>query len=242
MMNTHIIKEALLTSLKSDGGDSIHKVAAGVHLCLVQSRSAGMASIIHDPDDGHQMITGAGKLQTLSLRELLKLIYSDNLLEASLGMAALNSALPPAAGYDKGNAFDFIRAQAAGKNLGIVGHFHFVERFRPEVKNLWVFEKKPQGDDLDESLMDTYLPDCQVLVITAQSLTNNTLGQILDLAPKAFKILLGPSAPLSTLLFDYGIDVIGGVKIINSDLVYQYIIQGAGFRQLQGIELVMIHK
>ena len=242
MMNTQIIKEALLTSLKSDGEASIHKVAAGVHLCLVQSRAAGMASVIHDPNDGHQMITGAGHLQTLSLRELLKLIYSDNLLEASLGVATLNSALPLPNGYDKGNAFDLIRTQAKGKNLGVVGHFHFVDRFRPEVENLWVFEKKPQGDDLDESIMDTYLPACQVLVITAQTLTNNTLGHILELAPKAFKILLGPSAPLSTVLFDYGIDVIGGVKIINSDLVYQYIIQGAGFRQLQGIELVMIHK
>lgn len=241
-MNTHIIKEALLNSVKSDGRSTIHRVAAGNHLCLVQSRSMGMASLIHDTHDDRKRLISTGNLQTLTLDELLKFLYSDNLFEASLGMAALNSALQMPALYDRGNAFDLIRTQASGKNLGIVGHFHFVERIHAEVKNLWVFEKKPLGDDLDESLMDVYLPDCHVLVITGQSLTNNTLGHILKSAPKAFKILLGPSAPLSTVLFDFGVDVIGGVKVMNPALVYRSVIRGCDFRQLPGIELVMIHK
>jgi uncharacterized protein (DUF4213/DUF364 family) len=174
------------------------------------------------------------------MHELIKFLNSEILLKASLGMAALNSMIDPPENYKEGNAFELIKSKAAGKNLGIIGHFHFVNRFCDVVKNCWVFEKSPRENDLPAEKINEYLPRCDVVVITGQTIINNTLTDILSYSKKAFKVLLGPSVPLSPVLFEYGIDVIAGVKISKCEQVNRYIRQGANFRQLKGVELVMI--
>ena len=85
---------------------------------------------------------------------------------------------------------------------------------------------------------DPYL----VVVITGQTIINNTIDEILSYSEQAFKVLLGPSAPLSPILFDYGIDVLAGVKISKCEQVNRYIRQGVNFRQLKGVELIMMGK
>ena len=66
-------------------------------------------------------------------RNLASWVLSDNLLEASIGIAALNSLLvlmKETATQD--NAVDIITRESQGKNLAIIGHFPFVDR----IKNL----------------------------------------------------------------------------------------------------------
>ncbi|HIJ20999.1 MAG TPA: hypothetical protein HPP58_08125, partial [Deltaproteobacteria bacterium] len=53
--------------------------------------------------------------------------------------------------------------------------------------------------------------------------------------------LLGDTAPLSPVLFDYGVDAISGTKVVDSELALRCVSQGANFRQIGGVKrLTMI--
>lgn len=59
--------------------------------------------------------------------------------------------------------------------------------------------------------------------------------------PGAFVVILGDSAPLSPLLFDYGIDAVSETKVIDPDLALRCVSGGADYLQIKGIrQLTMI--
>ena len=51
-------------------------------------------------------------------------------------------------------------------------------------------------------------------------------------------MLLGPSTPLTSVLFDYGVNVLSGVMVTDQDMVVNMISQGASFKQLRGVRLL----
>jgi uncharacterized protein (DUF4213/DUF364 family) len=55
-------------------------------------------------------------------------------------------------------------------------------------------------------------------------------------------VILGGTAPLSPVVFDYGIDAISGTKVIDSETVLRFVSQGATFRQISGLELLTMRK
>jgi uncharacterized protein (DUF4213/DUF364 family) len=54
--------------------------------------------------------------------------------------------------------------------------------------------------------------------------------------------MLGPSTPLSALLFDYGLDAIGGALVEDVNTVLAEIEQGAAFRNLKRVRTVVMAK
>jgi hypothetical protein len=77
------------------------------------------------------------------------------------------------------------------------------------------------------------------------TLINHTIQDLLDLCKKdAFVMVLGPSAPLSPVLFDYGVDVISGSIVEKIAPVVKVISQGGNFRQVHkaGVRLVNMFK
>jgi uncharacterized protein (DUF4213/DUF364 family) len=81
-----------------------------------------------------------------------------------------------------------------------------------------------------------------VVGITGTAITNHTLEGLLALCrPEAYIILLGDSAPLSPVLFDYGISAVCGTRVDDESAALQGISQGATYRQIAGIsKLVML--
>ena len=61
-------------------------------------------------------------------------------------------------------------------------------------------------------------------------------------------MVLGPSTPLSTVMFDFGVDIVSGAVISSQpdemDSVLRAVCQGADFRQIQpyGVRLVTMMK
>ena len=55
-------------------------------------------------------------------------------------------------------------------------------------------------------------------------------------------MLLGPSTPLSPVMFDYGVDLLAGSIIEKIEPVLQVVSQGGNFRQVRraGVRLVTI--
>jgi uncharacterized protein (DUF4213/DUF364 family) len=55
-------------------------------------------------------------------------------------------------------------------------------------------------------------------------------------------ILVGPTSPLSSILFEYGIDAICGSKIIDPDKLIRSISEGATFKEVTGVRLLTLAK
>jgi len=72
-----------------------------------------------------------------------------------------------------------------------------------------------------------------VVAITGTTLINGTFGDLMDsVAPGAYTVLLGPSSPLSAVLFDHGIDLVAGTDVVRIEPVMRAIKQGATYRQI----------
>jgi len=185
-----------------------------------------------------------GNLHEKTANELAQWILSDNLLEASVGSAALNSLIETDdSKLTQINAADIISQKSQGKNLVVVGHFPFVDRVRELTKNCWVIEKKPFGDDFPEDAAKEFIPQADVVAITGTSLINHTISGLLSLCRASTLVLvLGSSTPLTPLLFDYGISYLSGSKIIDEDAAVLTVEQGAAFPQIKGVKLVTMGK
>jgi uncharacterized protein (DUF4213/DUF364 family) len=56
-------------------------------------------------------------------------------------------------------------------------------------------------------------------------------------------MLLGPSTPLSPVLFENGIDIISGARVVDETAVTRTVKQGESFREVEGVKLLtFIHK
>ena len=107
----------------------------------------GLASVLRGDDHHHHgqnPVRGAGHLHEHSARVLAELARSDSLLEASIGLAAINALLD----VDEDacvelNAEQVILEQGTGKSVVVVGHFPFIPRVREAARQLWVLEKRP---------------------------------------------------------------------------------------------------
>ena len=127
--------------------------------------------------------------------------------------------------------------------MAIVGHFPFIPKIRKHSRKLWVIEKNPREEDVTENEAENLIPKADVVGITGTSFTNHTLGHLLELCdPKAYVIILGDTAPLSPILFEYGVNAVSGTRVVNPGLALSCISEGANYRQIRGIrKLTIIH-
>jgi hypothetical protein len=218
----------------------VHQVIIGVHWTLVSSKYCGLGStMVGQEQPGHAQVRDVGHLHEKSAQELASWVLSDNLLEASIGIAALNSLLSfNESDTTQDNAADILARDSQGKNLAIIGHFPFVDRLKTTAKNCWVIEKKPFGDDFPEEAAKEYVPQSDVIAITGTAFINHTIEGLLKLCPpKSIIMVLGPSTPLSPVLFKYGITHLSGSRIIDEEAAINTIQQGASFQQVKGVRL-----
>lgn len=233
------ILEDIILTIKDD--TPVTNLLIGAHWTAVLSVHCGLASTLCEPPP-HQnnQVRDAGCLHKKNVRELTRLVLSDRLLEASVGLAAINSKIDvDEKQCEPINAFDIIAEKGKNKNIGIIGHFPFIPKLKNEARRLWVFEKRLQQGDLPESEIENLLPECDVVAISASTLINHTFENILSFCrPNAFKVMLGASTPMLPLLFDYSLDVLSGCKVLDPDSVLASIGQGATFKQIKGIKLL----
>ncbi len=90
---------------------------------------------------------------------------------------------------------------------------------------------------------DTIIPQADVVGITGTALTNHTLEHLLELcSPRAYVVILGDTAPLSPLFFDYGVDAVCGTAVVDTEQALRCVSQGATFRQIQGTQRLCLEK
>jgi len=246
------ITDELLAALPGDA--SVQKVLVGAFWTAVVveragQRRCGLASTLRSDDHhygGHHPVRHAGRLTEYSALELAALIRSDSLTEASIGMATINALLE----VDKAaclevNAEEVIRKLGAGRRVAVVGHFPFIPRLRSAVGQLWVLELRPGAEDLPARVASQIIPEADVVAITGTTLINRTFEGLMALCrSEAYVLLLGPSTPLSPVLFDRGVDLLSGTLVDDVEGVLRLVGQGATFRQIRhhGVRLVTMQR
>jgi hypothetical protein len=231
--------DELIASLPDDA--PVRSVLVGAHWVVVCSRSCGMASALQDDHPhGTPAVREAGRLHLKSAKELVQLVHSESALEASIGMAAINSLLEvDESAAVEVNAVDVLAERGRGKNVALVGHFPFISQLRQSVGQLWVIEKRPTEGEYPAEAAPELLSRADVVAITGTAFINRTMDAMLDYCrPEATVMLLGPSTPLSPLLYDYGVDILSGTLVVDEAAVLRTVGQGASFRQVEGTKLL----
>ncbi len=255
--------EALLGSLRTDA--PVTQVLVGAFWTAVvldtDPPRCGLASTLRPvTHPSGPPVPEAGRLLKRSGRELAALLRSSSTLEASIGMAAFNALLErcpepcpelsrrAVEGVDESactevNAEEVILQRGAGRRVAIVGHFPFVERVRRAAGKCWVVELHPRPGDVPAERAAEVLPQADVVALTGTSLINHTFDDLIGLCrPDGFVILLGASAPLSPVLFDYGVDAVAGTLVVDVPAALRAVSQGATFRQIPGKRLLTMRK
>lgn len=213
----------------------VNEVLVGAFSTLVKAGElSGISSTLRGPGP-HGLIERAGNIRKLNLKELASFIKSDNLLQASIGMAAINTWT---AAYDRPyrqlNAKSLVYEQGQGKTVGVVGHFPFLNEMKG-IDKLYIFEKDPAEGDFSEGDIRKYMPEAEVVVITGTSLINHTFEEIMKYVRlDAYKIVMGPSTPLSPVLFDYGVDAVCGTLVKDYEVLRRCVMEAVPVRYLQG--------
>ncbi|MBC7248829.1 MAG: DUF364 domain-containing protein [Anaerolineae bacterium] len=243
------ITERLLASLRAERADAaVREVCVGAFWTAVALKTdpprCGLASTLRSEVHEGPPVRDAGRLLEKRALELAALLRSTSPVEASIGMAAVNALLEVAEeACLEVNAEEVIVEKGAGKKVAIVGHFPFIPRVRRVADTVWVLEQRPRGDDLPAAAAPQVIPQADVVAITGTALINHTFEELVALCrPEAYVLVLGGSAPLSPLLFDYGVDAIAGTQVIDVPAVLRAVSQGATFRQIPGKRLLTMKR
>jgi uncharacterized protein (DUF4213/DUF364 family) len=158
-------------------------------------------------------------------------VKSWNYIEASLGMAAINcyynnlNKLGLLTGTDAGpveknsnhDAFQTLASVASGKNVAVIGRFPNLEVRLASNCRLSVLERNPEPGDYPDSACEYILPEQDMVFITGMTLTNKTLPRLLQLIRHdARVVLVGPSVPISPVLFEYGVTDLDGFCVTDA--------------------------
>lgn len=208
----------------------------------VLTRYCGLASTPHDPSSHHDKmpVKEAGLLLEKDPKALAYMANSPSPMESAIGMATINSLIE----VDEQrcvelNAGNLLEKKGHDKRVAIVGHFPFIPRLRKVAKELWVIERNPQEGDFPEAEAENLVPQAEVIGITGTAFTNHSIGHLLGLCnSNVYVIILGGTAPLSSVLFSHGINAISGTRVVNPASALCCVSQGATFRQIKGIRLL----
>jgi hypothetical protein len=242
-----IIDDIISTIGEDTRGMLVKEVRIGPFWTGVWSKYGGLASttFTHEPAMPPPL-KEAGHLTKKTILELCNYANYNCLLMASVGMAAINSAIEVDLNQCQNiNAAEVLYEKGRDKKVVVIGHFPFVNKLSKLAKKLWVIERRPQSGDIPASEAERVIPQADVIAITGTALINGTMGELLALCPKKSVVMvLGPTAPISPVWFDYGVDLVSGTRVIDPELVLRFVSEGVVFKQIhgRGVKLLTIQK
>lgn len=206
------------------------RVVVGLNWTLVLGpKGAGMAHTPARGTAGCRSLPRPGTYAGQPLAALAALWTSDNVFERAIAVAAVNAHWNR---YDiegsAANGLDLIENH--GKRTVVIGRF---PGLADRLSGIAVVEREPRLGEFPESALPDLLKDAQFVAITASSIVNGSLPGILALCKDAFVLVIGPSTPLSPMLFDHGVDALSGFVVRDIDKLVQAVSEGAAVATLR---------
>jgi uncharacterized protein (DUF4213/DUF364 family) len=236
MLPTGEIARRLFDSVFHRGENAvIEEVRIGlgyVGVRLDDQRMGLAALLLHELPAGCSVFPDAGRLAGSRARSLLRnLIEGQNQLTKALGLAAANAVLHAASGEDEKDSLSIMKL-VSEDHVAMVGLFTpMVPKIEATGAKLTVIERNPARlAVLDKKESDRILKECTVAIVTATTLLNDTLEEVLNgLGNPRHVAILGPSTPLCPEIFhDTPVNHLGGAAVRDTKKVMQIISECGG--------------
>lgn len=213
------------------------RIGLGYTAVKLSDGRTGVAYTFRDQaQDGCSVFTGIRPLSGRSASDLPALVKSHDVIEAAVGLACCNALAnrlqPVQLGGDILEHLD-VRPE---DNVAMVGNFGpLVDPLRRCARSLTIFERVAAPTDLLRPRKEAAaaLSRCQVAIITATSIINHTVDELLESAHACRQTaLVGASTPLVSEAFQAtGVDLLSGVVVTSPEEVLQVVSEGGGMRQ-----------
>ena len=213
------------------GEVTVAKAAVGLRWCRVITSDGGFGMAFTLPERSRPSHFQAPSFVGAPLREVAELAKSWDFVEAGIGMAAINAwhgdpqqvttkGFVPCAQNTWQQVFHPYTDVVAGKVVSVIGHFPFAPEPLQQAADLRVLERMTQPGDYPDSACEYLLPDSDYVFISGSAFVNKTIPRLLHLARNATTVVLGPSTPLSDLLFEHGAEVVTGLVASDPELLF----------------------
>ncbi|MCX5854485.1 MAG: DUF364 domain-containing protein [Deltaproteobacteria bacterium] len=199
----------------------------------LNNQHMGLAALLlHELPPGCSVFPEAGKIAGTRASSLLKnLVEGRNPLEKALGLATANAMMHPETAEDERDSLSIINLTPKDR-VAMVGLFTpMVPKIEATGAKLSVIEKNPARMKVPgREEREKILRECTVAIITATTLLNDTLEEVLSgLGEPRHVALLGPSTPLCPEIFGgTPVSHMGGSIVRDTGKVMQIISEGGG--------------
>ncbi len=205
-------------------------IGLGYTAVKLDDSSCGLAATLRDELRGEcTLVERAGGLTGGPAWPLAGLVLSTDIVESAVGLATLNASLNREVQSNTAEPIEALQITDSDV-VGMVGYFRpLVEPIKQKCRRLYIFERRPiEAESIyPDWAVNTLLPDCSIVIISATTLLNKTLDHILSLC-RGMVALLGPSTPLSAELGLSGISFAFGSVVRDADKVMKIAAQGGG--------------
>lgn len=235
-MSGLIIEELIERAVLIIGGRAVADVRAGLgYTCvMLEDNSCGLAyTFRNELGECCSILSDAGGLVGKNVADIIPWAKSRNRLKAAIGLAAINAVFnTPQTEWETGNV---ITALDVGPNstFGMVGEFRpILNEVRKKTDSIYVFERDVSGDSAlyASETIPQHLPKCDVVVVTATSLINQTIDEVLSCCGNARQVcMVGPSTPLCPEVFcQYNVHLLAGSVVTKPQQILEIVSQGGG--------------
>jgi uncharacterized protein (DUF4213/DUF364 family) len=212
------------------------RVGLGYTAVRLEDGRCGLAYTLHENEyESCCVIPEAGSLAGRKASELIPWMKSPDVTACAVGLATLNAVIATPATAVESDIINLLPVRPED-SVGMIGYFGpLVGPIKNKACAFHVFERKPDPDYgiLPESAAPDLLPKCQVVIVTATALLNQTIDGLLDLCRTAREVvILGPSTPFLPEIFRrHGVTMLSGIQVVDPARVLRTVSEGGGARQ-----------
>ncbi len=163
---------------------------------------------------------------------LIEKIFSYNLLDAALAIAAANAILNR---ESDSIDFDIIEPIDKDKSVVMIGYFGpLIKTIRDRAKKFVVCDRSWKADGLPDYASFFELQKCDIALISATTLINKTIDNLLDVTTAETVAILGPSCLMDKEIFaNTNATHLCGSYITDIERAKTIISQGGGTQKLK---------
>jgi uncharacterized protein (DUF4213/DUF364 family) len=234
-----VMMRLLSTVTDSEKRLKVQSVALGLGYVAVELEGdrVGMSANIADTSKtGCSVFAGAGTLRRMSAAQALDLGGHGDFLSRSISLATLNALKNTSLRGNSGDVFEHITV-VKGESVAMVGFIEPVANMLKDIgADVHVFEDRPLNSNFirPEKNMAKTFARADIIILTAATIINNTLRDILKLPNSARAVvLMGPSTPMIPEAFiSTPVTHLAGAAVIDGQKAFQIVMEGGGTRAL----------
>lgn len=235
-----IIDNLIKSASEASRNRKIKDIRVGLsYICtMLETGECGLAySFRNDLGCCCSVLAEAGDLIGQECEAIIPWLKEKNILKAAVSLSVINAVLNNTSEWETGNVVKEIEMKK-DETFGLVGDFKpILNCVRKQTDNIYVFERIPEKTNgiYSDKDIPLYLPKCDVVVITATSIINNTIDDVLPFCSEARKVfIVGPSTPLHPESFkEHNVTLLAGTVVTDADKMLRIISQGGGTMQMK---------